>query len=187
MHSQNHRVPRAPLPGLGITRTRATFSVTSVGVAPPSSLIRTHAPILQPLPSFEFLMKRVSAGCCRHLLVAGPSRHYPCNPCVGAWTHTPPSSSSAYALFFLDDTGLASRETRLADRNSPAMQLLQGALFRGCSHSLRFRLLRLLDPQVAPTTAFNLPGGQAIYTTHLPGGYPTWTVASLHVRLGQLT
>lgn len=153
MHSLNHRVPRAPLPGLGVTRTRATFIVTSVGVTPPSSLIRTHAPILQPLASFEFLMKRVFAGCCRPLLVIEPSRHYPCNPCIGAWTHTPPSSSSACALFFLGDTGLASQETRLADGNSPAMQLLQGTLFRGCSHSLRFRLLRLLDLQGAPTAA----------------------------------
>jgi hypothetical protein len=32
-----------------------------------------------------------------------------------------------------------------------AMQLLQGTLFRGCSHSIMFRLPYLLGPQVAPT------------------------------------
>ena len=127
------------------------------GVTPLSSLIRAHTgSCANPFPSMPlwlFLVGIVFAGCCQSLLVNGSSRHYPHNPCVGAWTYTPPSSSSAYALFFLDDTGLASRETRLADGRSPAMQLLQGALFRGCSHSLRFRLPRSLDLQVAPTSA----------------------------------
>ena len=120
------------------------------------SLIAHTGSCANPFPSLPlwlFLVGIVFAGCCQSLLVNGSSRHYPHNPCVGAWTHTPPSSSSAYALFFLDDTGLASRETRLADGRSPAMQLLQGALFRGCSHSLRFRLPRSLDLQVAPTSA----------------------------------
>jgi hypothetical protein len=35
-------------------------------------------------------MKGVFAGCCHPLLLVGPSRHYPCNHCAGAWTLTPP-------------------------------------------------------------------------------------------------
>lgn len=45
-------MPRAPLPSLGVTHTRATFNVASVDVTPPSSLIQAHAPVLPPLPSF---------------------------------------------------------------------------------------------------------------------------------------
>ena len=180
-------MPRAPLPGLGVTRTRATFNVASVGVAPPSSLIWAHAPVPQPLPSFVLLMKEVFAGCYRPLLVTGPSRHYLCNPCVGAWTHTPPCSSGAHTHFFPEDSGLTSRETRSAHEKIPAMQLQQGAVFRGCNHSFIFRLPHSLGLQVAPTVAFTMPGGQAVYTTHRPGSYPTRDVVSLRVRHGQLT
>jgi hypothetical protein len=127
MRSQDHRVPRAPLPGPGVTWSRAAFNVASVGITPPSSLIRAHAPVLQPLPPFGLLMKEVFAGCCQPLLVIGPSRHYLCNPYAGAWTLTPPCSSSAHAHFFPEDTGLTSRETRSAHETIPAMRLLQGA------------------------------------------------------------
>jgi len=61
-------------------------------------------------------MKKVFAGCCQPLLLAGPSRHYLCNPYVGAWTHTPQCSSVARTHFFTEDTGLTSRETRSAHR-----------------------------------------------------------------------
>src|SRR5271157_1894855 len=117
----------------------------------------------------------------------GPSRHYLCNPCAGAWTHTPPSSSSALVHFFLEDTGLAPREPCSADGSIPAMQLPQGAYFRGGSHSLRFRLLRSLGPHAAPTAALVEPGRRAVYTTHLPAGHPVRAVASLRVRSAQLT
>ena len=43
--------------------------------------------------------------------------------------------------------------TSSARETVPAMQLQQGAHFRGCSHSLMFRLLYLLGPPVAPTAA----------------------------------
>jgi hypothetical protein len=132
-------------------------------------------------------MKEVFADCYRPLLVTGPSRHYLCNPCVGAWTHTPPCSSGAHTHFFPEDSGLTSRETRSAHEKIPAMQLQQGAVFRGCNHSFIFRLPHSLGLQVAPTVAFTMPGGQAVYTTHRPGSYPTRDVVSLRVRHGQLT
>jgi len=99
------------------------------------------------------LSRSVFAGCRRSLLVGGPSRHYPRTPCAGAWTHTPPSPAGALTHFFPAGIGLAPRETRSANGMIPAMQLRQGAVFRGCSHSLRFKLLRSLGPQVAPTAA----------------------------------
>jgi len=107
--------------------------------------------------------------------------------CVGAWTHTPPCSSGAHTHFFPEDSGLTSRETRSAHEKIPAMQLQQGAVFRGCNHSFIFRLPHSLGLQVAPTVAFTMPGGQAVYTTPRPGSYPTRDVVSLRVRHGQLT
>ena len=61
----------------------------------------------------------------------------------------------------------------------------QGSAFRGCSHSLMFRLLNLLDLQVVPT-AGRCQGSQAFYTTQDLSRYRTQVVASLHTRLGQL-
>jgi len=56
-------------------------------------------------------------------------------------------------------------------------------IFRGCSHSLMFRLPRSLDPQVAPTAeAQSLQGSRAVYTTHSPVGYLPRDVASLRIR-----
>jgi hypothetical protein len=54
--------------------------------------------------------------------------------------------------------------------------------FRGCSHSVMFRLPHLLDPQVAPTAeALRLLGSRAVSATQCPCGYPTRTVVSLRV------
>ena len=91
------------------------------------------------------------AGCCHPLLVVGPSRHYPRNPCRGDWTHTPPCPPGACTHFFPGVVGLTLRETRSAHESIPAMRLRQGAVFRGCSHSLMFSLPHSLDPPVAPT------------------------------------
>jgi len=93
----------------------------------------------------------VLAGCRESLLDHGPSRHYLCHLCGGAWTHTPPCSLGAYIHFFPNDSGLTSRETRSAHGRTPARRLPQGALLRGCSHSLIFGLPHSLDLQVAPT------------------------------------
>ena len=52
--------------------------------------------------------------------------------------------------------------------------------FRGCSHSLMFRLPHLRGPQGAPTAeALCLLGSRAVYTTQSTCGYPTRAVVSL--------
>jgi hypothetical protein len=116
-------VPRAPLPNRRVTPVRATSQVASESVTPPS--------LVPPRSSGLPVGHGVFAGCCQSLLQQGPSQHYPCTPSVGAWTHTPPSSPSAHAQFFLGDSGLASREPRSADGTTPAMQLPQGAIISG--------------------------------------------------------
>jgi len=71
--------------------------------------------------------------------------------------------------------------------NYPYNATSTGKFFRGCSHSLMFRLPRSLAPQVAPTAeALSLQGSQDFYTTHSPVGYLPQDVASLRIRHEQL-
>ena len=131
----------------------ATSRVASEDITPPSSLIRAHAS--DQVPPGASVVPRTPGPCRLFASPAGgwPSRHYLCNPCVGAWTHTPPRLSSALAHSFLESTGLTPRKMRSAREIVPAMQRQQGAVFRGCSHSFIFRLLRSLGPQIASTAA----------------------------------
>jgi hypothetical protein len=96
-------------------------------------------------------MQKVFAGCCQSLLEDGPSRRYLRIPCIGAWTPTPLRPSGAFACFLPENFGLTSRFKSSARKTIPAMQLQQGSIFRGCSHSVMFRLPCLLGPPVAPT------------------------------------
>jgi hypothetical protein len=41
---QDHRVPRAPLPGVGVTHHQGDAQVTSGDITPPSQLLWAHAP-----------------------------------------------------------------------------------------------------------------------------------------------
>jgi hypothetical protein len=73
---RGHRVPRAPLPGAGVTRTRGGLKAAWRGVTPPRrsyGLMRQAttlpAPRLAPV-------RRVFAGCRQCLLGDGPSPHY---------------------------------------------------------------------------------------------------------------
>ena len=98
-------------------------------------------------------MPRVLAGCCVPLLGVGPSRRYLLNLSLGAWTRTPPRFSGALARFFPDNIGLTSVSTGSARWNlHHHSNFYDGHRFRGCSHSLMFRLPYLLGLQVAPTS-----------------------------------
>jgi hypothetical protein len=116
------------------------------------------------LPISDFPRRKVFAGCCQPLLEDGPSRRYLHNLCKGAWTRTPPRSlaSVRFGQWALPtkDFGLAQGLRGSARETIPAMQLQQGGGFRGCSHSLMFRLLYSLGPPVAPTavTSTGQPG-----------------------------
>jgi hypothetical protein len=181
---QDHRVPRAPLPGLGVTQHRGVLRGHLRGYY--RLLHRSYGLMRQttvlPTPRWS-LGGGVCAGCRESLLDHGPSRHYLCHLCVGAWTHTPPCPSGAHAHPFPNGSGLTSRETRSAHGRNPARRFPQGALSRGCSHSLMFRPPHSLDLQIVPTAVHRL-GGQAVYTTHRPRGYPPQDVVSLRVCMG---
>ena len=111
------------------------------------------------LPTSVSLFRPVFAGCCQPLLEDGPSRRYLRNLCRGAWTHTPPRSCRSRPFghpSIRPGTSTAGHRPHpsldgFGTRVFPAMQLPQGGSFRGCSHSLMFRLLDSLGPPVAPT------------------------------------
>ena len=124
--------------------------------------LNRHCPVLfahtgswaRPKSSFRLqlsLLRKVFADCCQSLLEDGPSRRYLRIPCIGAWTPTPPRPSGAYACFFPECIGLTSRFTSSAREKFPCNATSTGERFRGCSHSVMFRLPCLLGPPVAPT------------------------------------
>lgn len=178
---QDHRVPRAPLPGLGVTHHQGDVS----------RHLRGH------YASFPAL----TGSCARppsSPRLGGPSVvesvQVVASPC---WTMVLPDIISAICVEVLGPIPRRVRRVRLPI-SSPATaasrhgkhvrhtgEPLQGDFhrersFRGCSHSLMFRLPHLLGLQIAPTAVQGL-GGQAVYTTHRPKGYPPRDVVSLHV------
>jgi len=87
----DHRVPRAPLPDMGVNHTGMISQIIWKGITPSSSLILAHAPDQPPPRAFDYhVVHVVFAGCHQSLLGIGPSRHYLYNPCAGARIHTPP-------------------------------------------------------------------------------------------------
>ena len=119
-HGQARQVPRAPSPTPGVTSGAVTSRITSEGVTPPSSLLLAHAPDQIPPAAYgHCLGRRVFAGCWQPLLGDGLSRHYLCNPCVGARSLTPGCPPGARARFFPGDNGLTPNLTGSAHPLSP--------------------------------------------------------------------
>ena len=82
-------------------------SVPSEGITPPSSLLRAHAPILNPSTASGFnLVRWVFAGCRQSLLGVGPSRPYLCESFPGCLDPYPGSPCGALTRFFPQDIGL---------------------------------------------------------------------------------
>lgn len=97
------------------------------------------------------LLQMVFAGCSKPLLVVGGSRRYLHVLSVGAWTHTPPRSPGAVPVFSPEDIGLLPTRTGSARGKSHDVTSTWGTRFRGCSHSMIFRLQHLLGSRVTPT------------------------------------
>ena len=167
--SRNRQVPRAPLPASGVTSGNETSSISSEGVTPPSSLLRAHASDQNPpfdfsCPYFEGSLQVAVSPCWKLALPDVISTI--CVEVLGPIPRRVPGVRSvcSSALHGTDDgtqdVGLTLVLTSSARETIPAMQLQQEGSFRGCSHSLMFRLLYSLGPPVAPTavTSTGQPG-----------------------------
>jgi hypothetical protein len=139
----------------------------------------------QPKPSRllrSSLARRVFAGCCQPLLGDGRSRRYLHNPCVGAWTPTPPRSTGALTRYLPSGHRPHLSFNRFGTQNFPRHGFNMGLQFRGCSHFLMFRLPHSLGPLTAPTAGALCPSGRLGRLHHaMDEQFPARTVASLHV------
>lgn len=150
-YSKGYQVPRAPLHAQGVTFHIKASSTSSTGVTLPSSLIRTHATILNPPYAYGIILEhKVFAGCCQTLLEVGPSRRYLYKSFSACKDPYPGCSYGAFTRFFPQDNGLPGAMSRSALGNTHTATSVWRS-FRGCSHSLMFQPADFLAPQIAPT------------------------------------
>ena len=112
----------------------------------------------RPLSSrrlWSSLFLRVFAGCIESLLPSGPSRRYLCDPCLGAWVPYPATLRRCLCPFLPACPRPHPRVKGFGSWDDPATQFYAGGLFRGCNHSLMFRLRCSLGPQTVPTFRFS--------------------------------
>jgi hypothetical protein len=174
-------VPRAPSPPWGVTPPRVVFSQPRPALPGPrrySGLMRQTSPLSRPTlcglvreslqvavcPCWEEVLPDVVSSISVEVLGPVPRR--------ASAVPLPVSSRRASASPYMQEVRRAETPARLATSLTNR--------FRGCSHSVMFRLPHLLGPQVAPTVeAQGLLGSRAVYTTQRTRGYPSRTVVSL--------
>jgi hypothetical protein len=148
--SWNCPVPRAPVLAQGVTSCAVASRATSEDVAPPSSLLRAHAPVPNPAADFGLLIQRILAGCCQPLLGEGRSRRSLCESLPPGLDPDSGCSGGARARFFPQDNGFPDVRTRSALGHTRTATSVR-TLLRSCRHSLMFRPAGWLATQVAPT------------------------------------
>jgi hypothetical protein len=174
-------VPRAPSPPWGVTPPRVVFPQPRPALSGPPryyGLMRQTSTLSRPMhcglvrvsvqvavcPCWEKVFPDVISSICVEVLGPVPRR--------ASAVPLPVSSRRTSASPYV-------QEVRRAE--TPAMIATSMAnRFRGCSHSMMFRLPHLLGPPVAPTAeARSLLGSRAVYATQRTWGYPPRTVVSL--------
>jgi hypothetical protein len=181
-------VPRAPSPPWGVTPPRVVFPQPRPALPGPpgySRLMRQTSPLSGPTlgglvpeslqvaacPCWEEALPDVVSSISMEVLGPVPRR-----ASAVPW---PVSSRRTSASPDVQEVRRAETSAMLA--TSMTNQ------FRGCSHSLMFRLPHLLGPQVAPTVEVqSLLGSRAVYATQRTCGYPSRTVVSLRACIGPL-
>jgi hypothetical protein len=133
-----------------LARSSWSQRTTSAGVAPPSLLLRAHAPVLNP-PRASVVPS--TPGLCRLLSAPAGRRTFPTLCCASfpaCLDPYPGGSCGARTRFFPHDSGLPPVRTGSALHNVRTATSVRRP-FRGCSHSLMFRPAGLLATPVAPT------------------------------------
>ena len=137
-YSWSGQVPRVPLHAQGVTSYVMVSRTMSVGIPPLSSLLRTHAPVLNPpatsvVPSVSGSMQVAVSPCWEEDLPDVLSAH----PSLRAWTPTPaargvhlPVSSSTTSAF--PSFGPSRRVAKPVQRLQYGA-LLEAAVIASCS------------------------------------------------------
>ena len=149
-HSRSYQVPRAPLHAQGVTSCAEVSRTPSADITPPSSLLRTHASILNPLST---LAQTLVTNLCRLLSAPAGSRTFP-------------TLSLRIFLYVLESLPrllqwcsypFLPTEQRPSRRVEPVGAWLNPhgnfcvGIFRGCNYLFIFRPVDLLATQIAPT------------------------------------
>ena len=145
-------VPRAPSP-LKVLPTGDCMPAVSAGMTRPSSLLRAHAPDLNPLTGLRSVAWSASLG--RLLRTPAGTKALPevISP-IGVEVLGPvPRRASSVQLPVSSRRKSASPSMQEVRRAGTAVMIATSMTnqCRGCSHSVMFRLPHWLDPQVAPT------------------------------------
>jgi hypothetical protein len=143
-------------------------SISSEDVTPPSSLLRTHAPVSASSLLLRFVawLEESLQIVYQSLLLAGPSRRY----CLRIFPMMPGPLSRRFAECLYLFLPLQQRPSppengsALIYRKCPLKRLHSGGTFRDCSHFFMFRPHSLLATLVAPTTC-SFPAGQLVAST----------------------
>ena len=158
-YSWSRQGPSAPWHVPGVTSHVMVSRTMSVGITPPSSLLRAHAPVLPP-PHGSVIP--ATPGLCRLRSAPAGSRTFPtlslriC-PCV---LGPLPRRLVRCPYPLLPSRQRPSpRSDRVGAPPCTVQRLQYGALFRGCSHSLMFRPAGVLATQIAPPATAS-PVGQ---------------------------
>jgi hypothetical protein len=96
----------------------------------------------------------IPSGLCRLYRVPAASRSFPTLSLRSLYRRLGPYPATlgrCFSPFLPARLRPRLRVNRLGSRNNPATQFYAGGLFRGCNHSLMFRLRYSLGPQSAPT------------------------------------
>jgi hypothetical protein len=174
-------VPRAPSPPWGVTPPRGVCLHPRSALPNPhrySELMRQTSTLSHPThgglvhesvqvaacPCWEEALPDVLSSICVEVLGPVPRR--------ASSVPLPVSSRRTSASPYMQEVRRAETPAMIATSMTNR--------FRGCSHSVMFRLPHLQGPQVAPTVeAQRLLGSRAVYPTQRTCGYPSRTVVSL--------
>lgn len=184
---RGHRVPRAPLPGAGVTRAGAAPGPPG-GALPPRR--RSYGLMRQTIPLPAPRLAPCARGPCR--LSPVPAARWPFP------TLSPRSlrrCSDPYPAALL---GCACPLLHRGHRSHPTIDGFDARIYPHTATSVGSPISRLQSfvylraptlarpPGCSHRSSTRLPGGRAFHTTHRPAGYPDRDVALLHARHGQL-
>ena len=187
VESRNRRVPRAPLPVAGVTRSRgdlqgrlrghySSFLAHTGSCVRPSPSRRLGSPSyagpcrLSPVPAGGWPFPTLSLQSLRRRLDPSPAASLECTCPFLPREHRPHATEDAFGT-----------------RNCPCNATSTGSRISGLQSFVYLQAPTLARPPDCIHRSIFVLGGRAVYTTHRPGGYPFRDVASLRVRLGQLT
>lgn len=182
-------MPRAPSPVSGVTFGGGESNTPSVGITPPSSLLRAHAPDQIPLTDYGFrLVRRVFAGCCQPLLGDGPSRRLPLRLLPHVLGPLPRLLPRCTCPFLPARHWPSLRCDQVGGLRYPISDFPWGGSFGAAVIPLRSGPW-VCSPlwSLLPSCATAAPGSRGFYVRAEHGALPSHASDMLAVQIGQLT